>query len=370
MLDIIAYLCKRGEIHVCLVVLGDQNDYSEQTEDLSITWMQEYVRPSFWKKHQVRVDTFQEFLDEWEPDIIHTHLFQADFLVRYVTKGRIPVVTHFHDNIPQYKAFSMAMLLSKKSITNFYEKRLIIQSLRNGVNRFIAISRHTHDYVHRTLHPSPSQLVLLPNAIDLDRFSISESQVFANSGDITLVNVGSLVNKKNQQFLLRVMNLLPEKYQLDLLGDGPNMGKLTRQVEENDLQNRVRLIGTVNEPEAYYQSSNLYVHAATYEPFGLVLLEAMACGLPVVTLDGGGNRDIVQNGYNGFLLKEADEKKFAQKIQEIIDNPDLYQKLREGALLTAQNFGMDAYAERLIELYRGVLDEATHRQTHGNSALH
>ena len=84
-------------------------------------------------------------------------------------------------------------------------------------------------------------------------------------------------------------------------------------VNEYELIKQVSFKGFVDDVQNYLWDCDIYVHSAYHESLGLVLLEAMSAGVPVVTLDGKGNRDIMENGYNGFILNKADEKVFSKK---------------------------------------------------------
>ena len=95
------------------------------------------------------------------------------------------------------------------------------------------------------------------------------------------------------------------------------------------------------------------MHAATYEPFGLVLIEAMAAGLPVVCLDGGGNRDIMEQNKNGIMVHQQDAKVFAEAILHIANNPTIYNEMSAYAAQYAARFDIKPYVDRLLELYRG-----------------
>lgn len=354
-----------GMVNAQIVVLESTNEYAELTKDIDIQDTRAHYQPSIWRKDKVNVASFRKFVDTWQPDIIHTHLFQADFLVRMAVGHDYPIVTHFHDNMAQYHPFSGAIFRSKKVLTNYYERRLIRSTFDQLGHRFIAISRHTEAYLHKVLPKHNSKVRLLFNAIDLERFHPPKQQNL-KPNVIQLINIGSFVPKKNQRFLVEVMERLPEQYHLLFLGDGPDRRGLKDIVKQRGLSGRVQFAGIVHHPEAYLRDATIYVHAASYEPFGLALVEAMATGLPVVTLDGGGNRDIVENGVNGYLLEEADPNQFAQQVKALVDQPDTYQQLSRGALQTAQRFGMEQYVDRLVRIYQEAIAEAGAPQTADN----
>ena len=90
------------------------------------------------------------------------------------------------------------------------------------------------------------------------------------------------------------------------------------------------------------------MHTATYEPLGLVLLEAMAAGLPVISLDGGGNRDLMINGKNGYLIENQDPKEFVDRILEVFQNKEISGFTAE----FAKQFEIKTYCDKLLEIYQ------------------
>jgi glycosyltransferase involved in cell wall biosynthesis len=127
---------------------------------------------------------------------------------------------------------------------------------------------------------------------------------------------------------------------------------LQSQIEQLHLQDAVTLHGNVEFPEEFLKKSSLYLHTATYEPFGLVLIEAMACGLPVVCTDGKGNRDLIHEGENGFMVWERDPKLLADKIELLLKNETLRKEMGEKARVFAQEFGMENYVKELLSIYK------------------
>jgi len=136
------------------------------------------------------------------------------------------------------------------------------------------------------------------------------------------------------------------------LGDGENRAMLEEKTTAYNLAGHVFFHGNVNNVEEWLWSSAISVHSATYEPFGLVLLEAMAAGLPVVTLDGRGNRDVMGQGRNGYLLLEQNPVAFATKIIELWRDKEKYSEISMYAQTYAQNFDIKQYVTRLLEIYR------------------
>lgn len=186
---------------------------------------------------------------------------------------------------------------------------------------------------------------IIPTKIDLGK-------------EIKLINVGSLVDKKNQGFLVDVVELLRSRNvnaTLDILGDGPNKNLLLNKINETKLNNYIKLHGNVKNVEDYLKRSTIYVHSATYEPFGLVLIEAMAAGLPIVSLDGGGNKEFIYDGENGYLIEENDPVLFADKIMELIKTKDGFHKISESAKVIAENYNIKSYTTILLHIYNQAI---------------
>jgi glycosyltransferase EpsD len=121
--------------------------------------------------------------------------------------------------------------------------------------------------------------------------------------------------------------------------------------ERLNLSQNVFFHGNVDNVVEFLSKADIYIHSATYEPLGLVLLEAMAAGLPVVCLDGKGNRDIIKEAKNGFMLNQLDPTLFADKIIILWENKKMYSQISEYAQSYASNFDIKNYVEKLIECY-------------------
>ncbi len=143
---------------------------------------------------------------------------------------------------------------------------------------------------------------------------------------VTVITVGTLKKSKNHALLLRAFGLLPESLgaQLIILGEG-DMRKDTEQlVDELNLTAKVHLPGYSSDPYQYLHQSDLFVLSADYEGFGNVLVEALECGLPVVSTDcKGGPREILDNGRYGELVPIGDPSALARAMVRALDSPPL-----------------------------------------------
>lgn len=352
-LDICIELQQREGIKIKIITFSDANEYKEISDNVDWNIIPSIYKPSITGKSTKNVADLQMFVDVFQPDIIHSHLWAAEMVSRQVHYPKAKWFSHFHDNMTQLQCLKLP--LSKQNLTNYYERSLMLKKYKAYNNSFICIAKHSFAYANAMLPKRfKSNIHLLSNAINIERFACKKVRV-SNTGLLKLVMVGSLVDKKNQLFLLKVVQELKkrkEKVHLDLLGDGPNREMLSQYIFSNNLQNEVTLCGNVDKPEQYYWDADIYVHSATYEPMGLVLLEAMSAGLPVVCLDGGGNRDLIEQGKNGFMLDKQIPQLFADRIMGLKINPDNYNRMSKYAVSYSKKYDIKEYANKLLKLYR------------------
>ena len=351
-LDICNQLQKRDDVQVRLITFSDENHYLFLTENLDWQVVPASVQLSIFHQNVLSIDALQKAIEDFAPDVIHTHLFEAEIVSRSCNYPQAKWFSHCHDNMRQFQKFSIKTLFNKQLLTNFFEKRYLFSRYKaNGGNTFIAISHDTERFFRKTARQHNVQF--LPNAIDYEKFHRDNDH--RPNTKLRLVNVGSYQAKKNQSFLVAVAKILRERhidFELNLLGDGEKFGEITSLIKNNCLEANVMQRGNVENVAEYLWQSDIYVHSAYYEPFGLVLLEAMAAGLPVVTLDGRGNRDLIVQGKNGYMVYEQDTEQFADRILEIWNDKNKFNQMSAFAQDFARQYDIKPYVDKLLELYK------------------
>ena len=366
-IDIVKQLNKQEKTKARLVIFRDEIKYDTSEIKEFVSLIPSSVKLSLTKKWIVNVSDLQVYIDNFNPDVIHTHLFEAELVSRFCNYSNALWFSHVHDNMIQLNSWSWSSI-SKKNITNWYEKKTLFnQYKKNRGTHFIAISKHTESYIKSVQSKYP--VTLLHNAIDVKRFqkpdesqtpltthhsplTTKDSPLTTNHSPLTLnlINIGSFVPKKNQTFLLDILLELRERgVQANclFLGDGPLKTEGQNRAIELGISNQCQFLGNVENVEGYLWQSDVYVHTATYEPLGLVLLEAMASGLPVVSLDGSGNRDLMINGKNGYLIEKPDPELFTNRILEVYQNKEISDFNAE----FAKQFDIESYCKKLLTLY-------------------
>ena len=358
-LDNCTSLSQRTDCEVKLIILHPENNFQDQGGSLSIEYCKSFVIPSVSGKNQVDVRALQDAIDRFQPDVIHSHLFEAEIVVREVAYNKAVCFSHLHDNMFQFRPMKPKDWLSKKRITEWFERNWMLKKYKACSNNFIAISRDTEQYFKSVLPKSLQRITLLHNAIRFEKFSKADLRVPSNRL-IKMVSTGSLVDKKNQIFLVDVvteLNKLGYTADLRILGDGVNRDKIKTRIEALGIGNQMHLEGNVDSVEQYLHEASFYVHPATYEPFGLVLLEAMAASMVCVALNGKGNLDIHEEGLNGFLIDPANSEAFARKLVECSENTALYTEIAQYSFNYAKRFDILAYTDRLLEIYRSAIEK-------------
>ncbi|MBR3947221.1 MAG: glycosyltransferase family 4 protein [Bacteroidales bacterium] len=351
-LDICNQLQKHIDVQVRLITFSDENFYPFLTENIDWQVVPASVQLSVFHKNVLNIDALQKAIEDFAPDVIHTHLFEAEIVSRSCHYPQAKWFSHCHDNMKQFRNFDLRTLFNKELLTNYYEKRYLFSCYKaNGGTTFVAISHDTESYFR---HTQPYCVELLSNAIDYNKFYVDVKHLSGTR--LRLVNVGSYQDKKNQKFLVDVAKILRNRnvdFEINFLGDGERYSDVSRLISAGNLQDNVFQHGNVNNVEEYLWNSDIYVHSAYYEPLGLVLLEAMAAGLPVVTLDGRGNRDLIVQGQNGYMVYEQNSELFADRILEIWNDKQKYNDMSAFAQEFARQFDIKPYVDSLLDFYQG-----------------
>ena len=308
----------------------------------------------FLRKPQLNNLQWLEFLRAFKPDIVHSNLYLSELVVQsYVVEG-IKYVSHGHDNMPQLRRFGIKTLFNKTLLTNWWERRWLMKQYEKSNTHFIAISKDVEDYLRENCPSLSGRITRVPNAIDRKRFWVKRD--YATTKPIfKMLSVGSLVPKKNHVYLIGVAQFLKAKgysFEINVLGDGPLKSELIQKTVEAGCADCLFFRGSVPDVPRWMAESDLYVHPANYEPFGLVLIEAMTSGMPVVSIDGRGNRGLVENGVNGYFLPiDALHEDFAKRVEEFILDREKVRRMGTAAQVFSEEFDIETYSNRLINLY-------------------
>jgi glycosyltransferase involved in cell wall biosynthesis len=250
------------------------------------------------------------------------------------------------------------VIASKRTLLEYLERRQLFWRKYSRVpTHFVANSDDTLAFLRRVLPPRMRPLVHhIPYGFSFARFERPFGMPGVRTGGqpLRLVNVGSFQEKKNQALAVAVVRELALTHgavELDFIGDGPTRPRVEALVRQLGLDSSVRFRGNVDDVERWLWRSDLYLHTAWYEPFGLVFLEAMAAGLPIVALDGRGNRSLIRHGENGLLVQQQQPSHFVAKILEVVSDGRLRDRLVTAGRVVAREYDIRERTDAFLTLY-------------------
>ena len=212
-----------------------------------------------------------------------------------------------------------------------------------------------------------SNSIVIPVGIPLDEFTpcpdiaALRAQLGAppaGAGPALITFIGRLSEQKGVDILLEAAKRLDAqqvRFKLWLVGDGPLRARLEQQVRELRLENKVHFWGWQENVAQYLQASDLFVLPSRYEAMPISLLEALACGLPVVVTKVGENETIVQAEANGLLVAPENAAELAEALARLINSADLRQEMAKNALSLARQFDEVTTAKQVEKVYQRFL---------------
>jgi glycosyltransferase involved in cell wall biosynthesis len=208
---------------------------------------------------------------------------------------------------------------------------------------------------------------VIPTGMDLTPYAKADGAELRSrlgwQNEKVLISIGRLAQEKNWPTLLEAVKIVIQKHpdlRVVIIGDGVEKNNLQTLAGELGLAERVTFTGELpfSEVPAYLKAADLFAFASITETQGLVTMEAMAAGLPVVAVDASGTSDIVDEGKQGFLVPN-DAAALAKSIDKMLNSPSLMRKFKRNALAKAKTFDVDVQTARLLEVYeRSIEDKA------------
>jgi len=210
--------------------------------------------------------------------------------------------------------------------------------------------------------------IVIPNGIDLEKFNPHLPKIRKFLDDkINILFLGRIEERKGLIYLLKAYEILTKKFsnlRLIIVGEGPLRNDLENWVKINKLTN-VIFEGEISESKvlSYYSTCDIFCSPAIFgESFGLVLVEAMACGKPVVAFANEGYQQVLKGKGAKFLAKPRDYKTLAKKLEILIKNPKLRKEMGEWGQTEAQKYSWPQIAEKVLNFYRLCKKEKQKRE--------
>ncbi|NQE54770.1 Trehalose synthase [ANME-1 cluster archaeon GoMg3.2] len=343
------YLSYREDIEMHLITIGNKNEKTK-IGNLNIHMIKKSLPYPFsipslvwFLKHKII---------ELNPDIVHAQGSFAPYsTAAALVRNKYPTLLTMHGILAKELKFHKGINFIFILFIHKPNERYVVSKISN----IIAVSLHVKNVISDM---TQSQICVIQNGIDFE--DIHNVQPHKSVEYPSILFVGGLSKVKGIDTLLNAVPILRKKILnlcLYIAGSGPEENKLKELVKELNIEENVNFLGYVSEIEkySYYKSADVCVFPSIYEPFGIVLLEAMACGKPVVASNVGGIPFVVEEGKTGLLFESGNVEDLADKIMTILKNEELREKMGEAGRERAKEFTWDKIAERTVDVYKEIL---------------
>lgn len=352
------WLRRRG--HRVFIFAPSYDEQEEQEEDVFRTLsIRKFNDSPFALPLTLSLDPYVQF-SELNVDIVHVHHpFLLGQTGLHAARGQsLPVVFTYHT---QYEKYAHYLPFGEKMVGD-----IAVNLATRFCNCCDAIVAPSSDIRSTLLERGVTVPIrVIPTGVDLGRFRRGNphwlrEHLHIPQGDKVLLFLSRLAKEKNVGLLLDVFANLRAKhddYWFVLVGSGDDSETLRERSKELGCADRCIFTGTLEGTDVVsaYKGVDLFVFASTTETQGMVVLEAMAGGLPVIAVDAPGVRDVVLNGTNGFLVPESDPGLFAARCEQALSDLSCNERLREGATARARQLSIARTTRKLEDTYRFVM---------------
>lgn len=290
-------------------------------------------------------------------DLVHVHhpFWLGKKGLKLAKKYQIPCVYTYHTRLEKYAHY---LPIFKKSFQNLFS-HYIIKRFSQQCQAVIAPTKSAKTYLGN-IGVSKEKYVI-PTGIPEVSFT-KQTLKTHNHEVFRMCTVSRLSQEKNLDFLIHAMHLLrrltTHPFHLSIIGEGAERAHLEDLIQELDLTEVITLEGAIPPINVshYYAQADLFVYTSLTETQGMVLLEAMAAGCPVVAIRSSGIDDMIFDGYNGYKTKAA-LKDFVAQIQALMLNPSECKTLGLNALQFANQHSVSLMAEKVVDIYYQMIKQ-------------
>jgi D-inositol-3-phosphate glycosyltransferase len=307
-------------------------------------------------------------------DVIHSHYWLSGRVARMLQSEwpGVPIVHMFHT------LGHLKNMVAQSGAEQEPPQRVTIETeIVRFVDRLVAATQRDCDQLADFYGADPSRIAVIPPGVDLDLFRpVAPAEAKARLGlapeHRMVLFVGRIEPLKGLETLIRAMarmmehdpSLRPNFCVCIIGGDAEpenmnaEMRRLDRLRESLGVGDVITFLGSRDQTVLpyYYSAAEMIAVPSHYESFGMVALEAMACGTPVIASDVGGLSFIVRNGETGFLIPDQDVDAWADTMQRLLHDPGLRAELGRRGSQVAQQYAWPRITDRIVELYRDVLE--------------
>jgi glycosyltransferase involved in cell wall biosynthesis len=327
-----------------------------------------------WKYYE-RFWNFPRIVKHQVADIYHIIDHSEAHIANWLRKTGKPVVVTCHDLINYFYRDNLQGSVKLPIVSN----GLWLNSVRSmqHADRIVAVSSVTAKDTAQILNIEPARIVVIPNAVEAVFRQLPQNQAesFRLAHGVTpeticLLNVGSNHPRKNLSTILEVVDCLKQRgLPIRLWKAGADFTNEQKSfIQNRGLENHITYLGNPDKLTLVqiYNAADILIAPSLHEGFGMTILEAMACGTPVITANVSAMPEVV--GDAGVLVDPKDYQAIADAVCHLHNNPDDYQDLVTKGLVRARSFTWEKTAERIAEIYEKLLYQNQFKETAKNSS--
>lgn len=305
---------------------------------------------SFFLYLYLTINITKKIVDEFSPDIVHLHVYRAGVPALILKKlFGIPYVITEH-----YKLIDEGSSLTRRILNKI--KILIASAIINHSELAILPSKAILRSIES--HGIIKETKIIPNVVNTKIFNKNRSNKVNNVK--RLLFVGGLEKIKGVEYLLRALSIVVKNrndFILDIVGDGPERERYEKIVKDLKLENYVFFHGLKSKGEVaeFMKRCSFFILPSLWESQACVLIEAMACGKPVIATSSGGPKEIVMD-FCGILVPPKDVKALAEAIDFMLDHFDNFPSKKISKYIQSK-FSYKKVGKRLYNTYKQIIDK-------------
>ena len=283
-------------------------------------------------------------------DIINTHFA--------VPTGPAGAVLSRKTGVPNVLSIHGSDIYNPASKTSPHKSSFFTSGVRfslNNTKRIIANSSYIKECAERLYSPL-QKIDVIPLGMPEVKFTpASREELLLHKNKFYVISIGRMTKIKGYEYLLKAIALVDSpEVELLLIGDGTERSNLEKLSQELGIKKKVKFLGWVRDEKKYQYlaASNAYVMSSIHEGFGMVLLEAMQAGVPIISTSTGGQRDIIKDEKNGILIPPEDPEAIAEAIKKIASTPHKAKEMIDYNKNYVRDFYITMSSRKYTELFK------------------
>lgn len=290
----------------------------------------------------------KQVIKEFKPDIVHAHYASSYGLLGALSGFHPYIISVWGSDVFDFPNVSVL-------------HKAVIKYNLSKADRILSTSKvmavETQKYTEK-------EVVVTPFGIDLDKFKPLNAKSLFDENDIVIGTIKTLEEKYGIEYLIKAFAIVKNKYKnlplkLLIVGDGSLSGNLKKLVHDLNIENETAFTGKIPHKlvPVYDNMLSVSVSVSNSESFGVAIIEASACGKPVIVSDVGGLPEVVENGVTGIVVPARDHEKTAKAIEKLVLDEKLRKKMGEaGRKRVAKFYDWNKNVEQMIEIYENILN--------------